>query len=589
MAEPTGHARAIEIALSFKLIRNEDLAKAREACGPGSGSEDHLTWLLDEGTIPENAAEFLSKFMAALRAKAPTPPQDLLEAATALMIDKDRLELVWGAQSARPATQRIPVVTEAEKQEMPAPAMKPPATTSPPLPAVVLPRSKAPIVLVGLMIVVAGGGWYGWKVWQDRRWAEAAEKEREARIRDAEAQVAPVRKLLDAGERPSASDAKDAEIRLNEALRKVPNHLPFLMLQGRLAELLGDDAGALKAFDAACRANPSEPAAFAARGLWKWRKVQRERSLPWRRLDLRGMRARQEVGEARQLAKEAIEDCTRGGSDPLAAAVVAVSKGQPPQLAGIQHRDAALLRGISLLREERPDSAARELAEVAETDAAAIAIRAAAMLMGGRLDEAVAEATRAIDADAKAWTAYEVRALARWAKAEAWHWSPDCDKAVWQEKAEPLYVAARADWKRMPLDAEEKTPAICAARCAISQATGAMARGVDPKELAQEAVLELGAFPKTDAEAQALLAQAHLAIVERLKADGQDSRTEREKVAAALANAERADPKHPEVLIARGLWEAALGRAGDAKKAWEEAKKANPEDPRPDAYMLGRR
>ncbi|GEM_PF-7004555 len=587
MAGSKGHSRAIEIALSFKLIRNEDLAIAREACGAESGPEDHLTWLLDEGRIPESAAAFLSKFMAALRAEAPQPPPDLLDAAKDLLIEKDRLDLVWGAQSSKPGTQKIPIVTEADLQETP-PGM---AKASAPPPPVALARrsSKKPIVVVIALVALGCGGWFGWQEWQKRQVAIAEQNEREGRLRDAEAQAAPVARLIDAGERPDAAAAKDALDRIAQAQKKVPGHVAFLVLEGKLRELLGEEALAQKAYDTACAGVPGEPSAFAARGLFRWRQVQRERSLPWRAMDLRGMRARREAGEAAGLAKGAVEDCARGGSDALAAAVVALSKGQAPQLAGKKGRDASLLRAIGLLLEEKPDSASKELAGIPESDAAAGALRAAARLMAGDPEGAAAEATKAIEADSKAWAAYEARALARWAKAEWWHWTQECDKEVWKEKVEPLYVAAREDWKRMPLDEADMTPALCAARCAVSHAGGGAVRGADPAPLLQAAILELGAFPKTDAEAQALVAEAHLVLAELLKADGKDSKAEREKVAACLADAEKADPKHHEVLIARGLWEAALGREAEAKAAWAAAKKANPEDPRPDAFLLGKR
>ncbi len=589
MAGSTGHSRAIEIALSFKLIRNEDLAIAREACGAESGPEDHLTWLLDEGKIPENAAGFLSKFMAALRAESPVPPPDLLDAAKALEIEKDRVDLVWGAQSAKPSTQKIPVVSEAEVQEVPAPMMKAARNTPPPIRAVRPPRSKAPLVVFVVIVIVAIAGWLGWQEMQKRKAEAAAQKEQESRLRDAEAHVAPALKLIDAGTPLDEAAAKDARSRIAEAQKRIPGHVPFLVLEGRLAELLVDDALARKAFDAACAGLPGDPSAFAARGLWKWRKVQRERSLPWRAMDLRGMRARREVGDAAELAKGAVDDCARGGSDALAAAVVALSKGQPPSLAGKKGRDAALLRAGGLLREEKPDSASKELAGISESDAAAGALRAAARLMGGDPEVAVTEATKAIDADGKAWAAYEVRALARWAKAEWWHWTQECTPEVWKEKAEPLYAAARADWRKLPFDPSDLTTALCAARCAISQAGGGAARGVDPTALIQEAILEMGSFPKADAEAQALLAEAHLVLAEKMRADGKDSKSAREKVASCLADAETADPKHHEVLIARGLWEAALGHEAESNAAWEAAKKANPEDLRPEAYQRGKR
>ncbi len=583
MPEPTGHAKAIEIALSFKLIRNEDLLEARKETGPTSTPEDHLTWLLDTGKISEAGAGFLSKFMAALRAEAKKPPAELVEAAQAILIEADRLELVWGAQTSKLSTREIDAVEEeVTRRQMKEPPLPPPSPKN----------SKSRAIAVVLAVAVLGvGGWYGFKAWDKMRVEAAAKRELDNRLKGAEQQVASVRKLVEAGAPVAAGspEAKDALARLDRAERAMPTHVPFLVLEGRLREMIGQEQFTQMAYDKACACVPPDPEAFAGRGAWRWRRLQRDRACPWGAKDLRGMRARRETGDAADLAKGTLEDCGRAGSDPIALAILAVEKGQmPASIVGRTDRDAVLLRAEGLIRTGKPADAVKALDSVGEKDAPALALRAVARLMDTApdLEGAELDATKAIEADERAGGAHEARALTRWAKAEFWRWQ-GCDNSMWLEKVEPLYAGARADWKVMPLHPQDMSPAFCAARCLAAIAGGDVVHGRDPADGVKTATLELGSFPKGDAEALAIAAEAHLALATRQKEKGEDSKSAREKVASCLADAEKIDAKNPEVLIARGMWERFLGREAEAKTAWEAAQAALPDDPRPKALLAG--
>lgn len=580
MPESTGHAKAIEIALSFKLIRNDDLLEARQAAGPASTPEDHLTWLLDSGKISEAGAGFLSKFMSALRAEAKKPPAELVEAAKALLIEPERLDLVWGAQTSKPSTREIIAVEEeATRRRMKEPPLPPP------------PPKKSKAGPIGAVLAVAAlgvGGYFAFQAWDKMRAEAAAKREAEDRLKDAEDQVAPVRKLVEGGGPVvmGSPEAKDALARLAQAERAMPTHVPFLLLEGRLREMLGQEQFTQMAYDKACGLAPPDPAAFAARGAWRWRQLQRNRAYPWGAKELRGMRARREAGDVAELAKGTLDDCGRAGGDPIAQAILAVAKGLMPVIEGRPERDAVLLRAEGLLRTGKPADAVKALDSAGERDAPALALRAAARLMDGDLEGAELDATRAVNVDERAWGAREARALARWARAEFWRWQ-GCDSSLWLEKVGPFYQGARDDWKVIPMNTEDMSPAFCAARCLAEIAGGDAAHGRDPSDSVKTAVLELGAFPKGDVEAIAIAAEAYIALATRQEEKRENSKAAREKVASCLADAEKIDAKHPEVLIARGMWERFLGRDADAKTAWEAAQAAAPDDPRPKALMAG--